>query len=44
MPRYYAKNIAQHAQKRFFQRKRLEANQEKRRDCPADAADSGTKE
>ena len=31
MPRYYGKNIVQHAQKKFFQRKALEANQEKRR-------------
>jgi len=35
MPRYYGRNIARHAQKKFFQRKELEANQEKRRDCPA---------
>lgn len=44
MPRYYGKNIAQHAQKKFFQRKALEANQEKRRDCPADAVENGKKE
>lgn len=44
MPRYYGKNIVQHAQKKFLQRKALEANQEKRRDCPADAIDSGKKD
>lgn len=44
MPRYYGKNIAQHAQKKFFQRKALEANKEKRRDCPVEAVDSGKKE
>ena len=32
MPSYYGKNIAQHAQRRFFQRKALEADQEKRRE------------
>lgn len=32
MPRYYGKNIAQNAQRRFFQRKALEADQEKRRE------------
>lgn len=32
MPGYYGKNIAQHAQKRFFQRKALEADQEKRQE------------
>lgn len=32
MPGYYGKNIAQHAQRRFFQRKALEADQEKRRE------------
>lgn len=32
MPSYYGKNIVQHAQKRFFQRKALEADQEKRRE------------
>ena len=31
MPGYYGKNIAQHAQRRFFQRKALEADQEKKR-------------
>ena len=44
MQRYYGKNIVQHAQKKFLQRKALEANREKRRDCPADAIDSGKKE
>lgn len=44
MPRYYGKNIVQHAQKKFLQRKAMEANQEKRQDCPVDAADSGKKE
>ena len=32
MPSYYGKNIAQHAQRRFFQRKALDADQEKRRE------------
>lgn len=32
MPRYYGKNIAQHAQKRFFKRKTLEAEKERRAD------------
>lgn len=32
MPGYYGKNIAQHAQRRFFQRKAMEADQEKRRE------------
>ena len=32
MPSYYGKNIAQHAQRRFFQRKKLEVDREKRRD------------
>lgn len=31
MPSYYGKNIVQHAQRRFFQRKALEADQEKKR-------------
>lgn len=31
MPGYYGKNIVQHAQRRFFQRKALEADQEKKR-------------
>ena len=44
MPRYYGKNIAQHAQKKFLQRKALEANREKRRDCPAEAVGSGRKD
>ena len=44
MPRYYGKNIVQHAQKKFFQRKAMEANQEKRRDSPAEAVESGKKE
>ncbi len=44
MPRYYGKNIVQHAQKKFLQRKAAEANQEKRRERPADAVDSGKKE
>lgn len=35
MPSYYGKNIAQHAQKKFFQRKALEAEQKKRRNNPA---------
>lgn len=44
MPRYYGKNIVQHAQKKFLQRKAMENNQEKRRGCPADAVDGGKKE
>ena len=44
MPRYYGKNIVQHAQKKFLQRKAMEANQEKRRDSPAEAVESGKKE
>ena len=32
MPGYYGKNIAQNAQRRFFQRKALEDDQEKRRE------------
>lgn len=32
MPSYYGKNVAQHTQKRFFRRKALEADQEKRRE------------
>lgn len=32
MPSYYGKNIVRHAQKRFFQRKALEADQERRRE------------
>lgn len=44
MPRYYGKNIARHAQKRFLQRKALEADLEKRRERPADAVDSGKKD
>lgn len=44
MPHYYGKNIVQHAQKKFLQRKALEANREKRRDSPADAVESGKKE
>lgn len=44
MPSYYGKNIVQHAQKKFLQRKALEANREKRRDSPADAVENGKKE
>ncbi len=44
MPRYYGKNIAQHAERKFLRRKAAEANQEKRRECPVDAVDSGKKE
>ena len=44
MPRYYGKNIVQHAQRKFLQRKAMEADQKKRRDCQADAVDSGRKE
>lgn len=42
MPSYYGKNIVRHAQKKFFQRKALEASQEKRWDNPAaEAVESG---
>lgn len=44
MPRYYGKNIVQHAQKKFLQRKKLEADQEKRRERPAGYVDGGGKE
>lgn len=44
MPGYYGKNIVQHAQKKFVQRKALEVNREKRRDCPEGAVDSGKKD
>ncbi len=43
MPRYYGKNIAQHAQKKFLQRKALEADQEKRRERPAEVAENSEK-
>ncbi len=44
MPSYYGKNIVRHAQKKFFQRKALEASREKRRDNPAaEAVESGKK-
>lgn len=32
MPRYYGKNIAQNAQKKFFKRKTLETEKERRAD------------
>ena len=32
MPRYYGKNIAQNTQRRFFKRKTLEAEKERRAD------------
>ena len=32
MPRYYGKNIAQNAQRRFFKRKTLEAEKERHAD------------
>lgn len=44
MPSYYSKNIAQNAQKRFFRRKAQEAEQEKRKSGPEDAAVSGKKD
>ena len=44
MPRYYGKNIMQHAQKKFLQRKALEANQEKRRERPAEDAGNRTQD
>ena len=44
MPSYYGKNIVQHAQKKFLQRKAMEANREKRRDHPADDVSGGKKE
>ena len=43
-PRYYNKNIIQQAQRRYLQRKAMEANREKRRERPADAVESGKKE
>ena len=39
MPSYYGKNILQHAQRKFFKRKALEANQEKLRERPVTAAE-----
>lgn len=39
MPSYYGKNIAQHAQKKFLQRKATEADQEKRRERRDDLRD-----
>lgn len=39
MPRYYGKNVAQHAQKRFLKRKAMEANQEERQERPAAGAE-----
>lgn len=42
MPGYYGKNIVQHAQRRFFQRKAQEADQKK--GCMAVAVDGGKKE
>ena len=44
MPRYYGKNIAQHAERKFLRRKAAEANQEKRRERPTDAVDGGKKD
>ena len=44
MPRYYGKNILQHAQKNLLQHKELEADREKRRDRPAGVVDAGKKE
>ncbi len=44
MPHYYGKNIVQHAQKKFLQRKVLETDREKGRERPADAVDNGRKE
>ena len=44
MPCYYGKNIAQHAERKFFRRKAEEASQEKRRERPADAVDGGKKD
>jgi len=44
MPRYYGKNIVQHAQKKFFQRKALEADQEMRREHPAEVAENSDKD
>ena len=44
MPRYYGKNIVQHAQRKFIQRKAMEANREKRQDRPADDVSGGKKE
>ena len=44
MPRYYGKNIVQHAQKKFLQRKAMENNQEKRRGFPEEDVDGVKKE
>lgn len=44
MPRYYGKNIAQHAERKFLRRKAAEANQEKRRERPEEAVDGGKKD
>lgn len=44
MPSYYGKNIVQHAQKKFLQRKEMEANRDKRRESPAEAVENGKKE
>lgn len=44
MPSYYGKNILQHAQKKFLQRKAMEANREKHRDSPAEAVEGGKQE
>lgn len=39
VPRYYGKNIVQHAQKKFLQRKATEADREKRRERRDDLRD-----
>ncbi len=44
MPRYYGKNIVLHVQKKFLQRKALEADREKGRKRPADAVNNGRTE
>lgn len=44
MPRYYGRNILRNAERKFFQRKVLEANAGKRREGPADSQDGGKKD
>ena len=44
MPRYYGKNIAQHAERKFLRRKAAVATQDKRRERPTEAVDGGKKD
>ena len=44
VPPYYLRNVARNAQRAFFRRKASEADQEKRREKPEQAAQSGGKE